>query len=522
MTTILNRPRPHATELVAPAALLNERSIADAELAFERRFSELAAELDLAVPPGGDDGETAEFRAGLEMARRYARRSLAPTTLAAYRSGWRLFDAWCQDTRREPLPAAAESVAAYLAALADGGYAAATIALRLQAINKAHHLAGFVPPGKDPFVAEVLRGIRRTIGVRPTHARDALDTPRIRRVIAASYEPTPVAARDVLLVTLAHGPCRLGASALARLDWEHVEVAGDGAATLGVHDGTRGGRLLRLQVAATGRASCPVRALTRLRALFLSDEAPSGPLFIGNAARRMSPSGITKAVLRILRAGGVDPKAPVDAAALDALATQLSVDALRPIDLRDRALLLIGFASAMRRANLADLWWADFTEVASGLEILLRRSKTDQEGRGHTAVVPRGGDPRTCPVAALAAWRDEVARQLGDPRAGDGRVPVFAPVDRHGHVAVTATGRPKRLDGEHINRIVAERASAAGLRGNFGAHSLRVGFITSAAAGGAELHEIADQTGHKSLDMVRRYLRTHEKWTSRVGERLGL
>jgi integrase len=106
----------------------------------------------------------------------------------------------------------------------------------------------------------------------------------------------------------------------------------------------------------------------------------------------------------------------------------LMVDELPPglLGFRDRALITLGFAGGFRRSELVALDVADLTFVAEGLEAVVRRSKTDQEGEGLTKVVAYGGDPATCPVRALRDWLDF---------AGIGEGPVFRPINKHEHIA---------------------------------------------------------------------------------------
>ena len=129
----------------------------------------------------------------------------------------------------------------------------------------------------------------------------------------------------------------------------------------------------------------------------------------------------------IRRAHGVAPQ-KVRAArtkVINAIAAPLGS---KPIDVRDRALLLIGFAGALRRSELAALDTADITEDDQGLRIVLARSKTDQEGETKTLGLPYGSNPATCPVRAWRAWR-----QLAEADSG----PAFRPVTRHGRIGTT-------------------------------------------------------------------------------------
>ena len=114
---------------------------------------------------------------------------------------------------------------------------------------------------------------------------------------------------------------------------------------------------------------------------------------------------------------------------------------------RDRALLLLGFAGALRRSELVGLDVADVTEGTAGLTVHLRRSKTDQEGAGRTLGIPYGSNPVTCPVRAWRVWLEVSGITEGS---------AFRPVDRHGHIGAT------RLSGQAValvlKRLGARRA----------------------------------------------------------------
>ena len=166
-----------------------------------------------------------------------------------------------------------------------------------------------------------------------------------------------------------------------------------------------------------------------------------------------------------------------------------------PKDVRDRALLLVGFAGALRRSELVSLDVADIDHVRRGVTLNLRRSKTDQDGQGHTIAIPYGRT-RWCPVGALGAW-------LQVSGISDGA--IFRPVDRHGRV------HRGRLSGEAVSIVVRERVAAAGLDPTgYSGHSLRAGFATSAAQAGVSAWRIKAQTRHASDAMLARYVREGE------------
>jgi site-specific recombinase XerD len=176
--------------------------------------------------------------------------------------------------------------------------------------------------------------------------------------------------------------------------------------------------------------------------------------------------------------------------------------------LRDRALLLLGFAGGFRRSELVALDVGDLEETEHGLRVRLRRSKTDQEAEGDVKGIPWASHPETCPVRAVRAWR-----------AGGGIAegPLFRAVDGHGRL-----GRG-RLGDRAAAEIVKRAAKRAGLDPSLDAgHSLRAGHATSAAAGGAPERAIMRQTGHRSLQTLRGYIRSGTIWRENAAAYLGL
>jgi integrase len=161
-------------------------------------------------------------------------------------------------------------------------------------------------------------------------------------------------------------------------------------------------------------------------------------------------------------------------------------------DVRDRALLLIGFAGAFRRSELSRIDCKSIERTPRGVVITIPRSKTDQEGQSRQVAIPHGQNT-ICPVRALDQWLE---------RAGISKGPMFRPVTRRGHVL------PGRLSGDSIASIVKQRVRAIGLDPTrYSGHSLRAGFVTSAARAGTPAWRIKAQTGHASDALVGRYIR---------------
>lgn len=164
-------------------------------------------------------------------------------------------------------------------------------------------------------------------------------------------------------------------------------------------------------------------------------------------------------------------------------------------DKRDRALLLLGFAGGFRRSELVGLNVEDVAFDRKGMIVTIRRSKTDQEGKGRRLGIPFGRG-RWCPAKAVEEWLEAAKITAG---------PIFRPVNRHSLVGSS------RLTGEAVSIVVKERVAKIGQTADlFSGHSLRAGFATSAAMAGASSHSIRRQTGHTSDAMLSRYIRQAE------------
>lgn len=178
------------------------------------------------------------------------------------------------------------------------------------------------------------------------------------------------------------------------------------------------------------------------------------------------------------------------------------------LGIRDRALLLVGFAGAFRRSELVGLNVEDLTFTSEGLLLALRRSKTDQEGEGRDVAIPFGSNVPTCPVSAVRAWLDASAITEG---------PVFRAMARCGRILAT------RLSDHAVAVVVKRYAAVAGFDPRqCSGHSLRAGLVTSAARAGVPERVIMRQTGHKSIEMVLRYVRQANSFKENAVNALGL
>jgi integrase len=336
-----------------------------------------------------DTAPTTTVDADLRAAVAYALASKAPNTLRAYDADWRHFTAWCGRRGRAALPAAPETVAAYLAAHARGAGGArklrlATLQRRLAAIGAYHTASRHPNPVKAPAVQATWHGIRR------------------------------------------------------QHDWSQ-----------------------------------------------------------DSAAPAVTP------VLRQLLA---------------------TCDPQRYIGLRDRAMLLIGFAALLRRSELVALDVADLVLVEGGLEVHLPRSRSDRDSEREVRAIPYGRHAETCPVKAWLAWRD---------RAGLATGPAFRPV--HPRLGIAVSGDPggakrraaiqaaPRLTDIAVYRAVQAAARRAGVTapGKYRGHSLRAGAAVQAAPVTSDA-ELAAAGGWSTIQSVRRYTAASRVWDNPVAGRLGL
>ena len=161
--------------------------------------------------------------------------------------------------------------------------------------------------------------------------------------------------------------------------------------------------------------------------------------------------------------------------------------------LRDKSIILIGFGGGFRRTELISIDHEDLEFVPEGLKINIKRSKTDQFGEGMTKGLPYFTNEIYCPVLNLRKWLEVSKIKSG---------PIF----RRFSKGLTITN--KRLTDQSVALLIKEYLNLAGIDSkNFAGHSLRSGFATVAASSGADERSIMAMTGHKTTQMVRRYIR---------------
>lgn len=174
---------------------------------------------------------------------------------------------------------------------------------------------------------------------------------------------------------------------------------------------------------------------------------------------------------------------------------------------RNRAILVIGWAAALRRSEIVNLDAEHIEVTRDGLILNLIRSKTDQKGEGQQVALPYGSNPNTCPVRLLEDW-------LAD--AGISNGPLFRRIDRHGNLM-------GRLTPQSVRLIVKKCCEEVGLDPNkYGAHSLRSGFCSTAAKAGKPEHQIMKQTRHKRSDSLQRYIKKANLFDDNAASGIGL
>lgn len=225
---------------------------------------------------------------------------------------------------------------------------------------------------------------------------------------------------------------------------------------------------------------------------------------------------------RYAKQGGTVKRAPaLTLTALRAMVATLDPDTL--VGVRDRAVIVLGFAMGARRSELAALNLADLEPHPEGLQVTVRLSKTDKDGRGRIVAVPYGSNLATCPVRAVEQWRTALAHH------GRETGPLFLRIDRHGRLGHVATGKGDpdgRITGETVANIIRRAAETAGLDAAqaYSGHSLRRGFATAAyAAPDADLVRIARHGGWKEGSAALfGYLEEVDRWRKNPAAGIGL
>jgi integrase len=274
-----------------------------------------------------------------------------------------------------------------------------------------------------------------------------------------------------------------------------------------------------------GRGFDALPAPPQALAAFLAERAESGLTFgtldgyCSAIAHRHQQDGLpdptADVVVRRVRRGlrrimGVAPRRqahPLTVAELGQIVS--AIDADTTIGKRDRAIVLVGYASAMRPGEISTLNVEDILRKPTGALIHIRRSKTDQDARGQVVGIARGENRLTDPIRALDEW---LKVRPSEPGA------LFTRVRYRNHPTM------ERMGPRAISRAVQERADAAGFDGiPVSGHSLRAGHATTAAENGASIDRIAAQTRHRDLGtLLNHYIRPADALATTTSRDLGL
>lgn len=476
------------------------------------------------VPPlfwaASSSGDPHHIAAAAEL----AARSRAQGTNRAYGRHVEQWLTWAEAKGVCPLPAAPEAVQEFLLehvlvwdedgepvrdgdGTVTGRVVMGTVTQLQAALTRLHHLAGLPSPFHAAQLATLMAGLRRTFVNDPRRAKAALTWDLLEELLAVPTRGATPSTLRAEAVRALHRATGATAGQLSRLLVTAVTQTEQGLSVL-LPPGHRGGPTVRHDLAGDGPGREAVAALRRWQSA--CRQWPGTALFRDSTGKALTRQGLH----RIL----VTQPPPVLDAAGDGPQVRLA-------EVRDRTVLLVGWISALRRTNLAALTWSDLTRDETGWTAYIRRSKTDQEGKGATVaipVVPAGSDLAD-PAAALDEWLAVMTAVLGsDPRRGRD-VPVFPRIDRWDNVVPGPDGLPRGLSGAGINDIVQRAVRAAHLdervhlthagrstapgTAPFGAHSLRAGFVTDGFARGVPESQLMRQTHHADARTLRQYIR---------------
>ncbi|WP_146207338.1 tyrosine-type recombinase/integrase [Nocardioides silvaticus] len=486
---------------------------ARADLADRMRTARVRAFLD----PDEVAQPADEFEALLLRTAQIHVQAVTEKTRSAYARRWRKFEAWCGENGFTALPAPAETLMLYLAAAGNAnGASLNTLRGWAAAIRRIHEEAGLASPTDDPAMRMFLRGLSRQIPPREKPMQiSALRINGLREVIrtldARSRDVREVRDRAVL------GVIEAGAivNRMRMLNWSEVQIDRNAVTVtlLPVERTSKSPVVVRAVARADDHAACPVVAMAAWRDLSATAD-DDGAVFTTVEGQQATQKRLGVREIGRIKRTRLDALAGEGKKASFADAMRLLAQG-RTIDLRDKALLLVGWAGAHRRGEVVDLRWEDVVpRDGEGLVIHLRRTKTDQEGRhGAKVGIPYGRNPLTCPVTALAEWHGRVQQQLGDV---DPKWPVFPGVTRAGRIGT------QPLSPEALTKVVRRRAQDAGLQGHWGGRSLRAGFISTCADLEIPLEKIAAQSRHVTLESLSKYIRRADPFRGSAAGKVGL
>ncbi len=266
-----------------------------------------------------------------------------------------------------------------------------------------------------------------------------------------------------------------------------IWAQGEGLAWLPAEPATVAAYLAEMAHPPDDRAPMAVATIERRKAAIGEAHKHAG---YDNPCANPLVKQVTKGLRRQLGVAPKNRKIGISTADVKAIVDDL--DMTRTIDVRDKALLLVGYATAMRRAELVALSVVDVENHPEGLLVWRRRSKTDQESVGHRIEVAYGEHPTTCPVRAFREWIDA---------AGIVEGPVFRRVYKNGKIGDRA------LSDRSVATVVKKLVGRLGHdSAEYAGHSLRRGFATETSRNGASERTIAATTGHTSARGLQPYI----------------
>lgn len=463
---------------------------------------------------GGDHTEPqTELDELISRTARLFSESITAETRKDYARRWRKFADWCQGSGFDPLDCPPEVVMMFLADhVGEHGAALGTLRSYMAAINRIHVEAGLMPPGDDPAMTMYLRSLRKVVIPKdPKSQVSALKIGPLREVCRYldSIGPDPVEVRDRALFALHRAG--VGDGEIARLRWNDVRLTRQHAALL-----LRSIRADRSDRRVDIRAHkhpdvCGVRAIRDWRDL----SGASVPWVITQTSHTggcENREWTSRDMFRIRKARLASLGRPGQEATVEQAIRLLA--SARPDVLRDKAIILIGFAGAFRRPDLVGFRWPDLTIADNGIILRLRRSKTDRLGEGVDVGIPHGASHTTDPVGALLTWRHRVDRQLGPAYLAYG--PCFTTIGRAGRIGTDP------LTASAISVMIRTRMAEAGIDGHWSGRSLRRGFISTAADLGLRLEDIARGSRHATLDSLIRYIANDDPFRNNPTAQMGL
>lgn len=408
---------------------------------------------------------------------------VAPRRLTSADSEYDAFASFCH---RLQVPVGVDALCLYLTWLRDRGCVARQIQRTLEALDLHARMVGEEAYSDQREVRRYLRGLYRESHIGAAAERcDPLYRELLEVLVTAVMSPTADQLRDQAAILVAAGT---GAAArpLARVTWQDVRWTADGARITLPPPRTSTRRPRALELHHQDGPHCPIRALRRLR----ESTGIEGGYVFGGTGGLWDGKRVRRALRHIEEHHGD-------------LAASLRAVSVSPKQLRNRALLILGYGAALRTLDAAHLQVQDLDLTSEGL--LLR-----VPGRRLETGVPADPDMPCDPGSAWNAWLAATGRLEDRPRR-----PAFPQING-GYI----TGRT--LSSYGLNHVVQQATRRAQLQGRYGFSSLRIGFIRTALRNDAQSHDIALDVGLRSLQSVTRHERRENLIRHSVAGQLGL